>query len=58
MLWHVLIYCAEDSHFSCDLTLTQVRKAKPLHMGDRWVTDSPKWVENKKEDTGVAHVSS
>lgn len=20
MLWHVLIYCAEDSHFSCDLT--------------------------------------
>lgn len=36
----------------------QVRKAKPLHMGDRWVTDSPKWVENKKEDTGVAHVSS
>ena len=36
----------------------QVRKAKPLHMDDRWVTDSPKWVENKKEDTGVAHVSS
>lgn len=33
-------------------------RAKPLHMGDRWVTDSPKWAGNKKEDTGVAHVSS
>ena len=38
--------------------LATSHRAKPLHMGDRWVTDSPKWAGNKKEDTGVAHVSS
>ena len=50
MLWHVLISLAEDSHFSCALTVG----VPGHHMG----TKVAKRAGNKKEDTGVAHVSS